>query len=84
MATLTKPIMLDETGLKIVDAINSKGIMDIINTQGLSHNCIYRGKNWGTFTSLSAVEQFLSDHGVSTGLFNDLYLGDYFVLQDGT
>ena len=84
MATLTKPIMLDETGLKIVDAINSKGIMDIINTQGLSHNCIYRGKNWGTFTSLSAVEQFLSDHGVSTGLFNDLYLGDYFKVQDGT
>ena len=31
MTTLTKPIMLDETGLKIVDAINSKGIMDIIN-----------------------------------------------------
>ena len=84
MATLTKPIMLDETGLKIVEAINSKNIMDIINTQGLSHNCIYRGKNWGTFTSLSAVEQFLSDHGVSTGLFNDLYLGDYFKVQDGT
>lgn len=84
MATVTKAILTDETGLKIVDAINSKGIMDIINTQGLSHNCIYRGKNWGTFTSLSAVEQFLSDHGVSTGLFNDLYLGDYFVLQDGT
>ena len=84
MATVTKAILTDETGLKIVDAINSKSIMDIINTQGLSHNCIYRGKNWGTFTSLSAVEQFLSDHGVSTGLFNDLYLGDYFVLQDGT
>ena len=27
MATLTKPIMLDETGLKIVDAINSKGML---------------------------------------------------------
>ena len=37
-----------------------------------------------TFTSLSAVEQFLSDHGVSTGMFNDLYLGDYFKVQDGT
>ena len=84
MATVTKAILTDETGLKIVDAINSKSIMDIINTQGLSHNCIYRGKNWGTFTSLSAVEQFLSDHGVSTGLLKELYLGDYFVLQDGT
>ena len=91
MATVTKPILLDETGKQIVEALNkqteaitSKGIMDIINTQGLSHNSIYRGKNWGTFTSLSEVEQFLSDHGVSTGLFNDLYLGDYFKVQDGT
>ena len=91
MATVTKPILLDETGKQIVEALNkqteaitSKGIMDIINTQGLSHNCIYRGKNWGTFTSLSAVEQFLSDHGVSTGLFKDLYIGDYFKIQDGT
>ena len=53
-------------------------------TSGLYHNSIYRGKDWGTFTSLSMVEQFLSDHGVSTGLFNDLYLGDYFKVQDGT
>lgn len=91
MATVTKPILLDETGKQIVEALNkqteaitSKGIMDIINTQGLSHNSIYRGKNWGTFTSLFAVEQFLSDHGVSTGLFKDLYIGDYFKIQDGT
>ena len=91
MVTVTKPILLDETGKQIVEALNkqteaitSKGIMDIISTQGLSHNSIYRGKNWGTFTSLSEVEQFLSDHGVSTGLFNDLYLGDYFKVQDGT
>ena len=91
MATVTKPILLDETGKQIVEALNkqteaitSKGIMDIISTQGLSHNGIYRGKNFGTFTSVSAVQQFLSDHGVSTGLFNDLYLGDYFKVQDGT
>ena len=91
MATVTKPILLDETGKQIVEALNkqteaitSKGIMDIISTQGLSHNGIYRGKNFGTFTSVSAVQQFLSDHGVSTGLFNDLYIGDYFKIQDGT
>ena len=59
-------------------------IGQITDLTGLSHNGIYRGKNFGTFTSLSAVEQFLSDHGVSTGLFNDLYLGDYFKVQDGT
>ena len=59
-------------------------IGQITDLTGLSHNGIYRGKNFGTFTSLSAVEQFLSDHGVSTGLFKDLYLGDYFKVQDGT
>ena len=91
MTTVTKPILLDETGKQIVEALNkqteaitSKGIMDIINTQGLSHNGIYRGKNFGTFASVSAVQQFLSDHGVSTGLFKDLYIGDYFKIQDGT
>ena len=59
-------------------------IGQITDLTGLSHNGIYRGKNFGTFTSVSAVQQFLSDHGVSTGLFNDLYIGDYFKIQDGT
>lgn len=59
-------------------------IGQITDLTGISHNGIYRGKNFGTFTSLSAVEQFLSDHGVSTGLFKDLYIGDYFKIQDGT
>ena len=91
MATVTKPILLDETGKQIVEALNkqteaitSKGIMDIISTQGLSHNSIYRGKSFGTFASVSAVQQFLNDHDVSTGLFKDLYIGDYFKIQDGT
>ena len=91
MATVTKPILLDETGKQIVEALNkqteaitSKGIMDIISTQGLSHNGIYRGKSFGTFASVSAVQQFLNDHAVSTGLFKDLYIGDYFKIQDGT
>ena len=91
MATVTKPILLDETGKQIVEALNkqteaitSKGIMDIINTQGLSHNSIYRGKSFGTFASVSAVQQFLNDHAVSTGIFKDLYIGDYFKIQDGT
>lgn len=56
----------------------------LVDLTGISHNGIYRGKNFGTFTSTAAFEQFLSDHGVSTGLFNDLYIGDYFKIQDGT
>ena len=88
MATLTKPILLNETGLQIVsalnnvtDAINSEGV---ITTSGLSHNGIYRGKNLGTFNSLAEFEAFLDEHKVSEGLFTDLYLGDYFTLKDGT
>ena len=48
------------------------------------HNGIYRGKNLGTFTSTAELETFLSNHEVATGNFTDLYLGDYFIIQDGT
>ena len=48
------------------------------------HNGIYRGKNLGTFTSTSELETFLSNHEIATGNFTDLYLGDYFTIQDGT
>ena len=91
MATLTKPILLNETGLQMVtalnnitSALNSEGVMNVLNTQGLSHNGIYRGKNLGTFNSLAEFEAFLDEHKVSSGLFTDLYLGDYFTLKDGT
>lgn len=91
MAEITKPVILDETGQamvtklgQVVDALNNKGLTEIINTQGLMHNGIYRGKNWGTFSSVAAFEQFLAEHNVSGGYFSDLYLGDYFVIQDGT
>ena len=68
---------------QIEDIDNDNALLAAAGT-GLNHNGIYRGKNWGTFTSLSAFEQFLNNHEVSTGLFDDLYLGDYFILQDGT
>ena len=55
-----------------------------IGSNGLNRNGIYRGKNLGTFSSVSAVESFLTTHKVSSGVFEDLYLGDYFRLQDGT
>lgn len=48
------------------------------------HNGIYRGKNLGTVTSTAELETFLSNHEVSSGNFADLYLGDYFTIQDGT
>lgn len=49
-------------------------------SNGISHNGIYRGKNLGTFNSVTDVETFLSKHEVSQGKFTDLYLGDYFIL----
>lgn len=51
---------------------------------GVAHNGIYRGKNLGTFTTVAEVEAFLTEHKVSEGLFTDLFIGDYFTLQDGT
>jgi hypothetical protein len=50
---------------------------------GANHNNYYRGKNLGTLTS-SDIDDFCTEHEITQGNFKDLYLGDYFVLQDGT
>ena len=50
---------------------------------GLSRNGFYRGKNFGTLTS-SNIDTFCTVHKIATGQFDDLFLGDYFVIQDGT
>lgn len=49
----------------------------------LSHNSMYRGKNLGTITS-SNVGTFITEHGVNTGAFKDVWVGDYLTIQDGT
>lgn len=49
----------------------------------LAHNGIFRGKNLGTITA-SNVDAFVNEHGIATGKFTDLYIGDYFTIQDGT
>ena len=51
---------------------------------GMSHNGVYRGKNLGTLASLTDVENFISEHNFATTTFSDLFLGDYFTIQDGT
>ncbi len=50
---------------------------------GYSNNGIYRGKNLGTITS-SNIDAFLTEHKVSSGVFEDLYVGDIITIQDGT
>ena len=66
------------------DAIDAINLVNAIMADGWAHNCIYRGKNLGTLSSVSEVEAFLTEHTVSEGTFKDLYIGDYFTLKDGT
>jgi len=86
--SVTKPLLLNETGEAIVEALQDlaggKKIQQIIDTAGLSHNGIYRGKFLGVFASVADVEAFLSEHNITSGKFTDLYLGDYVIIQDGT
>ena len=90
MNEITEPILLDSTGRQIVEAIKEntamlqvKGIKDILDTVGTSHNGIYGGRNFGAITSAN-IGSFLSEHKVAEGLFTDLYVGDSFTIQDGT
>lgn len=45
-----------------------------------SHNAIFRGKDLGTVNA-SNIDSFIADHGISTGAFTDLYVGDYFTIS---
>lgn len=72
---------LTTTNKTIPGAINE--INNDLIGYGQGHNAIYRGKNLGTITS-SNLSTFLTTHGITDGTFTDLYLGDYFIIQDGT
>jgi len=50
---------------------------------GVGLNGVYRGKDLGTITSAN-IDSFVAEHEIAEGKFTDLYLGDYFVIQDGT
>ncbi len=54
------------------------------NSAGVSHNGIYRAKDLGTISSLNEYIAFRQAHGIADGTYKDLYLGDYFKIQDGT
>ncbi|MBR6289233.1 MAG: hypothetical protein IKR19_07860 [Acholeplasmatales bacterium] len=56
----------------------------ISGSEGVSHNGIFRGKNLGTISSLNEYIAFRSAHGIDDKSYKDLYLGDYFKIQDGT
>lgn len=49
-----------------------------------NHNTFFRGKDLGTITA-DNIDSFITDHGISTGEFNDIYVGDYFTIPyDGS
>ena len=50
----------------------------------MSHNSVYRGANLGTISSLNEYIALRSAHGIDDKSYTDLYLGDYFKIQDGT
>ena len=56
----------------------------ISGSEGVSHNGIFRGKDLGTISNLNEYLSFRSAHGVDDKSYKDLYLGDYFKIQDGT
>ncbi|MBR6289232.1 MAG: hypothetical protein IKR19_07855 [Acholeplasmatales bacterium] len=56
----------------------------ISGSEGVSHNGIFRGKDLGTISNLNEYLAFRSAHGIDDKSYKDLYLGDYFKIQDGT
>ncbi|MBR6289354.1 MAG: hypothetical protein IKR19_08465 [Acholeplasmatales bacterium] len=56
----------------------------VAGSTGVSHNGIFRGKDLGTISSLNEYIAFRSAHGIDNKTYTDLYLGDYFKIQDGT
>ncbi|MBR6289248.1 MAG: hypothetical protein IKR19_07935 [Acholeplasmatales bacterium] len=56
----------------------------ISGSTGVSHNGIFRGKDLGTISSLNEYLAFRSAHGIDDKSYKNLYLGDYFKIQDGT
>jgi hypothetical protein len=56
----------------------------VSGSTGVSHNGIFRGKDLGTIANLNEYIAFRSAHGIDNKSYKDLYLGDYFKIQDGT
>ena len=81
MVTVTKPILLDETGKEIIKAINGvsnalkdKTIGDIADNYGAFHNSIYRGKDLTSYFASGEMSQ-----AIANGTFKDIYIGDYII-----
>ena len=56
----------------------------VVGAAGIAHNGIFRGKNLGTIHNLNEYLSFRHDHGIDDHYYKDLYIGDYFTINDGT
>lgn len=76
----------DGNGVKVITVENlHKGLQtdidsvrNVLADGAAAHNCIYRGKNLGTYVT---AEQYAA---ISSGKFTDLYIGDYWVIKGVT
>ena len=66
-----------------INDATARNDIEAVTLNAVNRNGIYRGKDLGTITA-SNIETFFTNHKVSTGEFTDLYVGDTFVIQDGT
>lgn len=81
-----KMLIHDGNGVKVITVENlHKGLQtdidsvrNVLADGAAAHNCIYRGKNLGT--SVTAAQYA----AISSGKFTDLYIGDYWVINDVT
>lgn len=79
-----KMLIHDGNGVKVITVENlHKGLQtdidsvrNVLADGAAAHNCIYRGKNLGTSVT---AEQYSA---ISSGKFTDLYIGDYWVIND--
>lgn len=61
--------------------VTSGGIYNaLISPSAFSHNCLFRGKNLGA-VSVDSIDEFIASHGIATGAFTDIYVGDYFTID---
>ncbi len=73
MATVSEPIILDETGRAIVEAINGINGIKVQSNAGF-HNAVYRGKYLGNV--LTSAQKA----AIEAGTFENLYIGDYWTI----
>jgi hypothetical protein len=59
---------------------NDRRVKHSVVLPNTSPNAVFRGKNLGTLTA-DNIDTFIADHGISTGAFTDIFVGDYYTIN---